>query len=137
MRDDVGPDPARVDAVHGDRPVGGDHLLAQGLGEAADAELGRGVGALRRWRHEAEDARQVDEVPVPRCDQCWQEGLRAVDDAEEVDPEDPVEVGEGELLHGSGDDDAGVVHDEVHGAEVVDHLIGVTDDAARSETSTR
>ena len=52
------------------RMAGDQHLLAQRLGEPAHRELGRVVGALAGHRQQAEQAGDVDDVPVAGAIRC-------------------------------------------------------------------
>ena len=58
-------------------------------------------------------------MAVAGGDQVGEELLGAVDDAVEVDADDPVEVLVGHLLEVAGHADAGVVDEHVHAAELV------------------
>jgi hypothetical protein len=113
---------------HLHRGLGDEHLRAEGLGEPADPELRGRVGAEFRLGEDAVEAGDVDDVPVAGGDQVREECLGAVDDAHQVDGQDPVE----DLPLGVGDGaaagDARVVVDLVHHAEVRGHLLGVVAD---------
>lgn len=107
------------------RVPGGQHLRAQALGEAPDAEL---AGAVRRHAalaHDPVEAGHVDHVPVAGGDQVGQERLGAVQDAEQVDRPDAVVLGPVGLQHRGPARDAGVVVDLVHDAEVPGHRLRV------------
>ena len=84
---------AIVARVDGDRvDAGVAQLVAQRLGVAADGELRGAVGALGRPADQAEDARDVDDRARVLLEQDRQEGAGAVDDAPEVDVDDPLVV---------------------------------------------
>ncbi len=109
--------------------AGDQHLLTQRLGEAAHRELGRVICALRRGAHQPEQRGDVGEVPVAGLDQVRQERLRPVHHAPEVDVHHPLDVGEGQFEHVTGERDAGVVDDQAHSAELRGHGVRVGQDA--------
>ena len=74
---------------------------------------------------EPEQRRHVHQVAVAGGDQVGQELLGAVDDAPEVDADDPVHVGVLEVLDVAGQRDAGVVDDDVDAAELLGDRVGV------------
>src|SRR3712207_6148376 len=71
--------------------------------------------------HDPVEAGDVDDVPVAGGDQVRQGRLGAVEDAEQVDRQDPVVVGPGAVEHGAAAGDPGVVVDLVDDAEVPGH----------------
>ena len=69
--------------------------------------------------------------PWPCCEQQRHEGLDAVDDAPEVDAHRVLPVGVRRARHRSEERDAGVVADDVHGAEALDGGVGERADLRR------
>ncbi len=120
---DVRLDAAGVDGGAGHAGPPDLELHAQGVGEAADGELGGVVGRLRGDADQPEHAGQVDDVAFTRGLQVREERLGAVDDAPEVDVHQPLEVLVGHGLDGGRHGHAGVVEDQVDLAVVLDHRI--------------
>src|SRR5687767_202513 len=102
-----------MDARGRDRGAHDLELDTKALGEPANGELGRVVRGLAGEGDEPEDARDVDDVAIPRRTQIWQEGTCAVDDAPEVDVHDAIEVGLVGTLGRRAVRDARVVEDQV------------------------
>ena len=64
-------------------------------------------------------------MAVARCEQVWQKGLGAVDDAPEVDLHHPLEILERHDLYVAHESDACVVVDLIHRAEMLFDRVGV------------
>ncbi len=89
-------------------------FLAQGLGEAANRELGRVIGTHAGLGEEPEDTGDVDHMAAARCLlQVRQEGLGPVEHALEIDVDDPVVVGVAGIGDRAGMSYAGVIEDQV------------------------
>jgi hypothetical protein len=111
---DVRGDAARV---HGHRAdAGAAQFLPQRLGEAADGELRRAVGALVRHPEQAVHAGGVDDRAFAPLDEDRQERPRPVHHAAEVDVVQPVVVLGHRVEHGRGHRDAGVVEHRGQGS---------------------
>src|SRR6478609_11114906 len=121
---DPGADATGVDAGDRHRVAVDEHLLADRLGQPADGVLRGVVRRLAGHRHQPEERGDVDQGAVAARDEVGQELLGAVDDAPEVDADDPVEVVVGEVGEVAGRAHAGVVDDEVDATELLDHAGG-------------
>ena len=121
---DVGADTAWMDRRRRDAALLDVELGAQGVGEAAHGELGGVVGRLARDAEQAEHARDVDDVTVPRRLEMGEEGERPVHDSPEVDVHQPSEVVVGHRVDVRRQRDAGVVEDQVHPPVLRDHVGG-------------
>ena len=88
--------------------------LAQRLREPAHGELARDVRGHARRRVDAEDDRDVDDVAAGAAlDHLRDEEVAAVDDAAQVDAEQPVPVVERRVEERAADRDARVVDDDI------------------------
>jgi hypothetical protein len=107
-------------------------LLRERLGEAEDAVLREHVGAEAGRRHEARHGGGVDDVPAVLVGlEDREEVVDAVDHAPQVHVDDPLPVVEREVGDVADRADAGVVGDDVRGAEALDDLSGQRGDAVR------
>ena len=91
--------------------------MRQGLGEGLHAGLGDVVGGIAWWRGDALLGSGVDDEPrLAALDHVWGKGLRAVNDAPQIDREDalPVVVRAEHLAAGL---DTGIVHQDIGAAE--------------------
>ena len=109
-------------------------LPGQRLGQPEQAGLGGGVVDLADVAGLADDRGHVDDPAGAALDHVLDRGLGHEEGARQVDRDDLLPVLVGHLGHGPVDGDAGVVHQDVDPAVVVDHLaqhpaavIGVTD----------
>ena len=104
-----GADHARPDAVRR-------QLVAAGLGERHHRGLHGVVGAHPARVHETGERGDVDQVAGALLLEHRDEGLRAADQAEQVDVGDPLPLLERAAVHASAAGDAGVVHEHVEAA---------------------
>ena len=103
--------------VHGGDADGrAGEFVPQRFREAAHGIFARGVSGLAGRGDEAEEARHVDDARRVACAQHRQEGTRHPHHAEEVDGEQPVEIGLVDHLERAADGDAGVVDEQVEAA---------------------
>src|SRR5690348_949866 len=83
-----------------------------------DRELRRAIGLHTGRRHHAGHGRCVDEVAaLAMAFDQWREDFHAVDDAFEIDVEDPVPVPLADGAEGTADGDTGIVADDMDLAE--------------------
>ena len=92
---DVGPD--RAGEQRADAHVGAGELGAEGLGERPHGALGQGVRGVLRDAGEGRHARDVHDVGLVGLSEQRQEVVASVEDAEDVDADDPPEVVDGLL----------------------------------------
>ena len=96
-------------------------LGAQDVGEPEHPVLGHGVGPEATQRHDGRHGAGVDDVAfLFRGQNARHEGADAVDDAPQVDVDDPVPLLERDLPGVAAVDDAGVVHGHVELSEPLD-----------------
>ena len=110
------------DGVDGD--AAGGELACQGLGEADEAGFGGGVVGLAGGADFADNGGDVDDATGAGFHHGRDDSLGEQEGAGEVGAEDVIEVGE---LHAEGESvfgDAGVVDEDVDGAEVGEDLFG-------------
>ncbi len=93
--------------------------MVQRLGERHDSELRHVVRGDVRCRLESCARGGVDDVALAGVSDEGKEGLHAVDDAPEVDPQDPLPVLQRQLLEAARPDDARVVVHDVDLSERV------------------
>ncbi len=93
------------------------HLERHDLRESHEAVLGRDVGALEGRGDQPVDRGHVDHPPPAALLHARQRGARGVEGRRQVDREDRVPLLDRQFVHGSDVLDAGVVHEDVDGAE--------------------
>lgn len=88
------------------------------------APLGEGVSGVLRDAREGGHARHVDDVRFVGVPEQGQEVVAAVDDAVDVDADDPADVVERVVGEPADGEDAGVVDEDVAGPVVGGDLVG-------------
>ena len=109
------PDVAGADAVDGDA-VGRDFERHR-LGQAGDAVLGRDVGRLERRGHEGMGRGRVDDAAPAARLHARHGGADGVEGGGQIDGDDLVPLLDRELLDRRDVLDAGIVDEDVDGAE--------------------
>ena len=112
-------DEARAQHRDADRGPGGAQVLVQALGDGDHGVLRRGVRPEAGGRAQPGDRGRVDHVALALFEEQGHERVDAVDDAPEIDAEDPAPFLLGDLPDRAADAHPGVVVHEVGAAEVL------------------
>ena len=96
-------------------------LLHERLAEGVDAGLGGAVGGAAGEGILARQAADVDDPAAAACFERGNGGLAAVEEAGQVDVDEPVPLFLGQRRNRCAHADAGVVHENVESAEALDH----------------
>jgi hypothetical protein len=122
-RADIGADPHR--AQHRDADLVGPQLAGQHFRQRDDAVLGHAVRAEAHVRYETGERRREQHVAaLTLLDHAGHEGFDAVNRPPQVDVDRPPPVVMGHLDDRPAHRHAGVVEDDVHGAEASEGLVG-------------
>ena len=117
-------DHVRVDAAGGDAvdaDAGRAELLCQRLRESDDRALRGRVGHLARGAVRAEDGGEVDDVPGLFMHHRRDRAAAAVVHTRDVHIKQPLPDGRVEIRQQPVDRDAGVVHQQVHRSNLLEH----------------
>jgi hypothetical protein len=117
----VGGEVAGGDGV--DVDAAGGPLVGEGLGELADAAFGRGIGRDVDASLEGEQRGDVDDFAAALGEHVAAGVLGEAEDTGEVDIDDSLPVFGGVVGGGGAADDAGVVDEDVNGAEAGDGFV--------------
>ena len=113
------------------RPICG-QLRLQHLAQGQYAVFGHVVRADADDRHHRCHRRHIDNMAgLALGEQQWHEGPDAVHDSHQIDPQNRLPVGQGELPRPAGADDAGVVAHDVDAIEASEHGRGERVDLGR------